>query len=309
MKSWFRFLPLAFVAPLSLAPPPAFAGSPETRPIVVELYTSQGCSSCPPADQLLGKLATRPDVIAMSLPITYWDMLGWKDTLASDANTRRQKAYASAMGHGGVYTPQVIVDGVTDVVGSRAADIDAAIAERQMIIANGIAVAVARSDAAADAARVAHAIGIARSAELGGAHVAPVAATLPAAPPPPTAPARVVDPVVPVAVKETPYEMRITVGAAPGSHNATVWMFHLRSKVSVNVGAGENEGHTITYHNVVGDLRAVGMWKGSPLAITLPRSAMAGLPHDGLAVVVQQDGYGHVIGASYVARPDYYESR
>ena len=86
------------------------------RPIVVELYTSQGCSSCPPADALLGRLAQRSDVLAMSLPITYWDMLGWKDTLATPANTARQKAYAKTMGRGGIYTPQIIVDGLTDVV-------------------------------------------------------------------------------------------------------------------------------------------------------------------------------------------------
>src|SRR5215472_1186606 len=141
----------------------AMAGSTK-RPVIVELYTSQGCNSCPPADELLGRLADRPNVIAMSLPITYWDMLGWKDTLASEANTRRQKAYAAAMGHGGIYTPQIIVDGVTDVVGSRVADVDSAIAERQTVIANGIAVAVARADAAryaAEAARAAHAVGIA----------------------------------------------------------------------------------------------------------------------------------------------------
>jgi hypothetical protein len=74
----------------------------ESRPILVELYTSQGCSSCPPADALLAKLAKRKGLIAVSLPITYWDMLGWKDTLASEANTSRQKAYAAATGRGGV---------------------------------------------------------------------------------------------------------------------------------------------------------------------------------------------------------------
>ncbi len=81
-------LALAFALVASLGA--AEAGP--VRPIVVELYTSQGCNSCPPADLLLGRLAQRPGVIALSLPITYWDMLGWKDSLASDANTRRQKA-------------------------------------------------------------------------------------------------------------------------------------------------------------------------------------------------------------------------
>src|SRR5258708_17980231 len=112
-----------------LAAWPAAAGSMR-RPVVVELFTSQGCSSCPPADELLGRLSQRRGVLALSLPITYWDMLGWKDTLASEANTRRQKAYARALGRGGVYTPQIIVDGVTDVVGSREAEVAAAIARR-----------------------------------------------------------------------------------------------------------------------------------------------------------------------------------
>lgn len=76
-------------------------------------------------------LSEKPDILALSLPVTYWDMLGWKDTLASEANTRRQKAYAGVMGHGGVYTPQTIVDGVTDAVGSREGQVTAAIGARR----------------------------------------------------------------------------------------------------------------------------------------------------------------------------------
>ena len=101
------------------------------RPILIELFTSQGCSSCPPADALIGRLTERPDLLALSLPVTYWDMLGWKDTLASEANTRRQKSYAAVMGRGGVYTPQIIVDGLVDVVGSREAQVEAAIGARR----------------------------------------------------------------------------------------------------------------------------------------------------------------------------------
>lgn len=101
------------------------------RQVVLELYTSQGCNSCPPADALMERLSDRPDVLALSLPVTYWDMLGWKDTLASEGNTRRQKAYAAAMGHGGVYTPEIVVDGVTDVVGSRETQVEAAITARR----------------------------------------------------------------------------------------------------------------------------------------------------------------------------------
>lgn len=85
---------------------------------VVELFTSQGCSSCPPADRLLSTLARAPNMIALSLPIDYWDFIGWHDTLASPTFTARQKAYAAARGDGRVYTPQVVVDGLVDAIGS-----------------------------------------------------------------------------------------------------------------------------------------------------------------------------------------------
>lgn len=85
---------------------------------VVELFTSQGCSSCPPADELLGKLAKRDDVIALTFPVDYWDYLGWKDTLASPAFSARQRAYARARRDGQVYTPQMVVDGAYHAVGS-----------------------------------------------------------------------------------------------------------------------------------------------------------------------------------------------
>ena len=98
---------------------------------VIELFTSQGCSSCPPADKLLAKLAKRDDVIAISYNVDYWDYLGWKDTLASSANTKRQYAYARARGDGKVYTPQVIVDGLRHVVGSRADKINSALSATQ----------------------------------------------------------------------------------------------------------------------------------------------------------------------------------
>jgi hypothetical protein len=85
---------------------------------VIELFTSQGCSSCPPADRLLNTLAHNPDMIALSFPVDYWDYIGWKDTLASPLFTARQKAYAMVRGDGHVYTPQIVVDGRSDVVGS-----------------------------------------------------------------------------------------------------------------------------------------------------------------------------------------------
>jgi hypothetical protein len=94
---------------------------------VVELFTSQGCSSCPPADKIIGELAKDPSVIALSMPIDYWDYLGWKDTLADARFSARQKAYSQMRGDREVYTPQVVVNGSAHVVGSDRAGIESAI--------------------------------------------------------------------------------------------------------------------------------------------------------------------------------------
>jgi hypothetical protein len=85
---------------------------------VIELFTSQGCSSCPPADKIIGELAKDPSVIALSMPIDYWDYLGWKDTLADARFSARQKAYSQVRGDREVYTPQVVVNGSVHVIGS-----------------------------------------------------------------------------------------------------------------------------------------------------------------------------------------------
>ncbi len=246
MTKWCSFFGLTLAA-LALATCPA-AQAGGKRAIVVELYTSQGCSSCPPADAVLGRLADRKDLLALSLPVTYWDMLGWKDTLANEANTHRQKSYAMTLGHGGVYTPQMIVDGASDVVGSRETTVDAAFAAR-------------RADMMA----------------------------------------------VPVLLQATKSEIHIAVGPGDAHPNstATIWLFHILSKATVEIAGGENGGRTLTYRNVVRDVKAVGMWKGPAVSLDLPRSELASAPHDAIAVVIQQGGYGRIIGAALLARPDY----
>jgi hypothetical protein len=115
------------------APPTSVSTSPIKA--VLELYTSQGCSSCPAADALLTRLAQRNDVIAVSLPVDYWDYLGWKDTLAQAKFSERQKAYAKALGDGMVYTPQVIVNGAVHVNGSDEGKIAAAISKTSKTMA------------------------------------------------------------------------------------------------------------------------------------------------------------------------------
>ena len=90
----------------------------QDRGTVVELFTSQGCSSCPPADRIFAQMADRDDVIALALHVDYWDYIGWADDMADPAYTRRQKAYAKRWAARNVYTPQLVVAGVTELVGS-----------------------------------------------------------------------------------------------------------------------------------------------------------------------------------------------
>lgn len=242
--SWLgRFLAIAV---LGLCGPGRATTPTPGRPVVIELYTSQGCSSCVPADAFLAQLAARKDVVALSLPITYWDMLGWKDTLATQANTDRQKAYAQAMGRGGVYTPQVIVDGRKDLVGSKDAAINQAIA--------------------------------AREAKL---------------------------PDVPVKLSLHPNEVQVVVRSArmKSPKPATIWMMAVRPQAIVKIGAGENAGRTLTYRNIVTGIKAVGIWKGKQVTLDLPRAATGAGPGEGLTVILQQGGYGQILGATPIDWP------
>ena len=111
---------LSMLTAIFLIASPAVGGE---RPVVVELFTSQGCSSCPPADALLHKLADREDIIALAFHVDYWDYIGWKDIFASPAYTDRQRAYAFAGGRRMVYTPQMVINGQEDVVGNRPMDV------------------------------------------------------------------------------------------------------------------------------------------------------------------------------------------
>ncbi len=97
--------------------------------VVVELFTSQGCSSCPPADALMHDLAKREDVIGLALHVDYWDYIGWKDEYADPSHAKRQRAYAREGGRTMIYTPQMIINGQEDVVGAKAAQLSSLIAK------------------------------------------------------------------------------------------------------------------------------------------------------------------------------------
>ena len=104
-------------------------GASSGEPVVVELFTSQGCNSCPPADALINELSEREDLIVLSLHVDYWDYIGWEDPYGSPQNTARQRAYAKSLGRRMIYTPQIMVDGRRDVMGARRGELQVAIAQ------------------------------------------------------------------------------------------------------------------------------------------------------------------------------------
>jgi len=113
----------ALIAAVSLSLGISGQVAADSGPVVVELFTSQGCSSCPPADEMMHELAARGDVIALALHVDYWDYIGWKDSFASPAFTQRQHAYARAARERTVYTPQFVIGGEGHVIGARGMEV------------------------------------------------------------------------------------------------------------------------------------------------------------------------------------------
>jgi hypothetical protein len=221
-------------------------GEPTDKPFkaVVELFTSQGCSSCPPADALLKTLADDPSIIALSLPVDYWNYLGWKDTFASPRNTERQRNYARARGDGAIYTPQAVVNGVIPVNGASKADIESAIAE---------------------------------TSKIAGPRQ------------------------IPVRFWQERNTLNFALGSdAPGHapREATIWLGVVQMSGSVPIKEGENAGATLTYTNIVHELIPVGIWKGLPMQVQLPRAAMMQADVQKVVVLVQEGRSGHIIGAT-----------
>ncbi|MEM7520744.1 MAG: DUF1223 domain-containing protein, partial [Pseudomonadota bacterium] len=120
-----RSLLVSFVLALGSLAQPVVG---QDTPVVVELYTSQGCSSCPPADALMHELAGRDDVIALAMHVDYWDYIGWKDPFGNPAHADRQRAYAAEGNRRTIYTPEMVVQGVTDIVGTKPMKLAEAIA-------------------------------------------------------------------------------------------------------------------------------------------------------------------------------------
>ncbi|MGP9820375.1 DUF1223 domain-containing protein [Salinarimonas sp. NSM] len=154
MKLSFALLALGATFAACLVPASGGAQAQAAPRAVVELFTSQGCASCPPADAALVEMARDPDLLALTLPVDYWDYLGWTDTLAAPAHTARQRGYAAARGDRMVFTPQMVVNGTFACVGSKPADVADALARaRAEVAASGerlpvpVAVEVAAGEA------------------------------------------------------------------------------------------------------------------------------------------------------------------
>jgi hypothetical protein len=135
-------LALAALAVLLGATTPISAGSP----VVVELFTSQGCSSCPPADEYLGELMQRGNIIPLAFHVDYWNYIGWTDPFASKQMTHRQKAYSRALGQRYIYTPEMVVNGTTQEVGSNRGGVEALIEAARKEAQTGPAISLTRED-------------------------------------------------------------------------------------------------------------------------------------------------------------------
>jgi hypothetical protein len=228
---------LVLAAAIDAAPA---AGSEATAPpVVVELYTSQGCNSCPPADTFLGTLAGQPGVIALSFHVDYWNYLGWADPFSSREATYRQKEYGMALRKYGVYTPQIIVQGSRGEVGSDVRAVRAAIAE---------------------AAR----------------RRLPVAVTI---------------------EKLPGRKLRAVAQASAEAKGADIWLILFDRRHSTKILRGENEGKTLTYHNVVREFRVVGKHAGERVELTLPGAGDKNEKRGGAAVLVQQGKTKQMLGA------------
>jgi hypothetical protein len=221
----------------SAAPP---SGPPTSGPWAVELFTSQGCSSCPAADAQLGKLCARPDIVALSFHVDYWDYIGWKDPYADRAMTDRQRGYARVLRQRYVYTPEMVVDGVIHEPGVTRASIDEMLAAAQL--------------------------------------QSPQRAT-------------------PKLERTLDGPLTITLGPfrIPGPA-ADVLLAVYDRRHSTPVPRGENSGHTLDNFNVVRHFETVAKWDGSAASWTVAADRFK--PGQGIAVLVQRDDYGSMMGCN-----------
>lgn len=236
MGRLYRGIAGAFALVVLIASGPvAWAASPRA---VVELYTSQGCSSCPPADAFAGRLRSDPAVLVLSFHVDYWDAQGWKDSFSSPVSTARQYAYARVSHEASVFTPQMIVNGTQSLVGSSEAPVLRAIAALK-------------------------------------ARDLPVHAEL---------------------AEEPQGTLKLTL-AGP-ERLGDVWEVRYVRSAITRIGAGENGGRTLETYNNVTRLEHLGAFKPGTRVLAGLRA-----PEDGIAILVQAQGLGPILGAVSYEEP------
>lgn len=222
--------------PQVAATPPPVAGMVDAEPgVVVELYTSQGCAACPPADNLLARIAGRDGIIALSLHVDYWDYIGWRDRFAQPAFSKRQRAYARAEGSRSLFTPQMIVAGRHRLEGQRGMEL---------------------------------------------AELLQFEAERPAQ--------------VEIELHRNGAMLEIRASAEPPlSLPVIVDLVRYRPREKVRIGAGENAGRSVVYHNIVTVWETLGQWDGTgPVTFHVRVEGP-----DAVVVLMQEEGPGPIVAA------------
>ncbi|MCC0073498.1 MAG: DUF1223 domain-containing protein [Rhodobacter sp.] len=260
------------------------------HPVLLELYTAQGCASCPPADDMMVDLAQRDDVVALALHVDYWDYIGWADTFADRAFTERQQRYARRFGHSTIYTPQVVINGTQVLEGFRVDEVLDTILS-QHARPPEVTLSLTRTDAgaleisavpAADAAP--QVVMASRRSAVAGVQLNSVVGTLSMGAPAetenrsqPQADTAAVPPPVP---------------SAGGPY--TVQLVRYRPEATVDILDGENAGRVADYANIVTSWQVIAGWDlRAPLYLTVPLDG-----DDPVVVLVQEAGQGEVLAAA-----------
>ncbi len=235
--------------------------NPVRKPkVVVELFTSQGCNACPPADALLGRLVRQPDILGIGYNIDYWDYLGWRDTLARAEFTRRQRMYAKARGDDAVYTPQIIVNGRWHVVGNNPRKVAALINKARGKGGCQLTDMTMRREDKALVVELAEASGKVRAMmrTFGGKK------------------------------------------GGKGKAEATLWVVGMKSRVPVRIASGENRGRHIAYHHVARHIMPAAMWHGEEKRLSLPLDEIMRGGADFCAALLQLGTHGPIIAAARI---------
>lgn len=248
-------------APAAAQYGPAPLAQPQRGPVVLELYTAQGCAACPPADQLLAELAGRADVIALALHVDYWDYIGWADVFADPEHAERQKRYARSRGLSTIYTPQIVVMGLDLIEGFRTAEVEASL-QAHLALPLEARITLVRTDEG-----------------LLQVRGEPVEA------PPVLASRATALSLAPLAPPEA--------DEAGLAHDVQLVRYLPRSE-AVAITEGENAGVTAEYVNIVTSWQTVGSWDLSgPFELDLPISG-----DEPVVVLVQEPGQGAIVAAA-----------